>query len=188
MTTKPSRPQAALPAPAGLIERRIYVIRGQKVMLDADLADLYQVSTKALNQAVKRNLNRFPDDFMFRLASEELNRSQSVTGYRKHRDPRYLPYAFTELGVAMLSSVLNSDRAVQMNIVIMRAFVKLRELLATHKDLARKIEKMEATQKEHATLFSIVIQDIQSLAKNVKKEFKRLEAPRRRKAPPIGFV
>jgi hypothetical protein len=116
-------------------------------MLDSDLAKLYEVSTKAFNQAVKRNRNRFPEDFMFRLASEELNRSQFVTGSQKHRDPRYPPYAFTEHGVAMLSSVLGSDRAIQMNILIIRAFLKLRELLATHKDLARKMEHLETTPK-----------------------------------------
>ena len=121
-----------LPVPEELIERRIYLIRGQKVMLDSDLAGLYQVQTKKLNQAVKRNLDRFPGDFMFRLTAEEttaLNRSQSVTGSQKHRDPRLLPYAFTEHGVAMLSSVLNSRRAVQMNIFIIRVFMKLREVL-----------------------------------------------------------
>jgi hypothetical protein len=142
-------------------------------MLDADLAELYQVPTKRLNEQVKRNLGRFPEDFMFRLTAEEaeiLNRSQIATGSQKHRDPRLLPYAFTELGVAMLSSVLNSDRAVQMNILIMRAFVKLREVLATHKDLARKIEQLEAsqrqqarTQAEHSSILVAVVQDIQRL-------------------------
>jgi len=124
---------------------------------------------------------------MFRLSRQELNRSQFVTGSQKHRDPRNIPYAFTELGVAMLSSVLSSNRAVQMNILIMRAFVKLREVLATHKELSSKIEQMAATQKDHAALFSIVIEDIQNLAKNVKKELETLKAPRRRR-PRIGFV
>jgi hypothetical protein len=103
---------------------------------------------------------------MFRLTSEEqetLNRSQIVTGSQKHRDPRYPPYAFTELGVAMLSSVLNSQRAIQMNIVIMRAFVRMRELLASHKTLADKIEKMERTQKQHGSILVAVVQDIQKL-------------------------
>src|SRR5713101_363960 len=104
----PTTPAVNLPIPLELIERRIYVIRGQKVMLDSDLAELYRVPTKAFNQAVKRNHDRFPEDFMFRLSSDELNRSQFVTGSQKHRDPRNLPYAFTELGVAMLSSVLSS--------------------------------------------------------------------------------
>jgi hypothetical protein len=109
-------PARELPAPVELIERKIYLIRGQKVMLDSDLAELYQAPTKTLNQAVKRNPDRFPDDFMFRLTDEEAeasNRSQTVTGSQKHRDPRLLPYAFTEHGVAMLSSVLHSTRAVQ---------------------------------------------------------------------------
>ena len=182
-----STPSASLSVPLELIERRIYVIRGLKVMLDADLAALYRVSTKAFNQAVKRNLDRFPRDFMFRLSAEESNRSQTVTGTQKHRDPRYLPYAFTEHGVAMLSSVLNSDQAIQMNIVIIRAFVKLREVLASHKDLARQIERLSANQKDHAALFTIVIRDIENLAKGVKKEFKKLESPRRRKTR-IGFL
>jgi len=115
------------------IERRIYLIRDQKVMLDSDLAGLYQVPTKALNQAVKRNLTRFPADFMFQLTTRELEnwRSQIVTTNPAAKMAlRRPPYAFTEHGVAMLSSVLNSERAVQVNIVIMRAFIKLREMLA----------------------------------------------------------
>ena len=112
------------------IEKTIYLIRGEKVMLDRDLAELYQVQTKALNQAVRRNSDRFPADFMFQLSEEEvaeLNRSQFVTGSEKHRDPRFRPYAFTEQGVAMLSSVLRSKCAITVNIEIMRAFVKLRQ-------------------------------------------------------------
>jgi len=107
---------------------------------------LYDVPTKALNQAVKRNLRRFPADFMFQLTWEEvetLNRSQFVTGSQKHRDPRYPPYAFTEHGVAMLSSVLNSERAIEVNILIMRAFGRLREMVASHKDLAGKLDALE---------------------------------------------
>lgn len=125
--------------PLERIASSILVVRGEKVMLDADLAMLYDVPTKALNQAVKRNLKRFPADFMFQLTREEvetLNRSQFVTGSQKHRDPRYPPYAFTEHGVAMLSSVLNSERAIEVNILIMRAFGRLREMVASHKDLA----------------------------------------------------
>ncbi len=177
------------PVPVGLIERRIYLIRGQKVMLDSDLAELYQASTKALNQAVKRNLDRFPEDFMFRLNKEELEnwRSQFVTSNpAAGMALRRPPYAFTELGVAMLSSVLKSQRAIQVNIVIMRAFVRLRELLATDKDLAHKIEQLETTQKDHAVMLSLLVKDIQTLAKNVNKEFRKLNAPRRRK-PRIGF-
>jgi hypothetical protein len=182
-------PAEQLPVPVELIERRIYLIRGQKVMLDSDLAELYQAPTKALNQAVRRNLDRFPGDFMFRLTAEEaetLNRSRIVTGSQKHRDPRVLPYAFTEHGVAMLSSVLKSRRAVQMNIVIIRAFVKLRQILASHTALARRIEKLEATQKDHNAILSIVVNDIETLSKNMKKGFDGLQNPRRRR-PRIGF-
>jgi hypothetical protein len=144
-------PADRLPVPVRLIERRIYVIRGQKVMLDSDLADLYQVETRGLNQAVRRNPGRFPEDFMFQLTEEELEnwRSQIViSNPGATMGLRRPPYAFTELGVAMLSSVLNSDRAVKMNILIMRAFVRLREVLATHEELARKVEKLEAGQRD----------------------------------------
>jgi hypothetical protein len=130
--------------PAERIERRILLIRGQKVMLDADLAELYEVETKALNQSVRRNIERFPEDFMFRLTAEEAAnlRSQIVTS-SLWGGSRYRPLAFTEQGVAMLSSVLRSPRAVQVNIAIMRAFVKLREILASHRDLAHRLEEME---------------------------------------------
>ena len=155
-----------LPVPVEMIERRIYLIRGQKVMLDSDLAELYQVPTKALNQAVRRNLDRFPDDFMFQLSKDELEnwRSQIVTSNpAAQMGLRRPPYAFTELGVAMLSSVLSSKRAIQMNIVIMRAFVRMRELLVSHKALAEKIEKIERTQKQHGSILIAVVQDIQKL-------------------------
>ena len=179
-----------LPAPVDLIERRIYAIRGQKAMLDSDLAELYEAPTKALNQAVSRNPDRFPADFMFRLTAEEaegLNRSQTVTGSGKHRDPRLLPYAFTEHGVARLSSVLRSKRAVQMNIVIIRAFMKLRQILASHTVLARRIEKVEASQKDQSAILSILAGDLEALSKSVAKEFKKLKAPPRRRTPQIGF-
>jgi hypothetical protein len=131
------------------IETRIFMLRGQKVMIDSDLAGLYRVPTKVFNQAVKRNLKRFPKDFMFRLTikESEILKSQFVTSTWGGR--RNLPYAFTEQGVAMLSSVLNSERAVQVNIAIMRAFVKLREILTTHRDLADKIEDLEKKYRQH---------------------------------------
>jgi hypothetical protein len=149
--------------PVEAIERRIYLIRGEKVMLDADLADLYGVSTKAFNQAVKRNPDRFPADFMFQLNKDEAGnlRSQTVTSSWGGR--RYLPYVFTEHGVSMLSSVLNSDRAVQVNIAIMRAFVKLREIMATHKDLAHKIEALERKYAKHDQQIQIVFDAIKRL-------------------------
>ena len=132
--------------PVEHIERRIFLIRSQKVMLDSDLAQLYHVPTKALNQAVRRSPDRFPVDFMFQRTEMESTamRSQFVTSNARRGGRRYHPLAFTEPGVAMLSSVLNSPRAVRMNIVIVRAFVRLREVLSTHKDLARKLEQMEA--------------------------------------------
>ena len=171
-------PAERLPISIGLIERRIYVIRGQKVMLDADLADLYRVETRALVQAVKRNLGRFPRDFMFRLTPKENHvlRSQIVISKNSRGGRRYAPYAFTEHGVAMLSAVLTSQRAVQMSILIVRAFVKIRELLASHKELSARVEKLEREQKEHASIITILADEI--------SEMRRLPEPSRRR---IGF-
>jgi phage regulator Rha-like protein len=137
----------------------IHFIRGEKVMLDRDLAELYGVETKVLKQAVRRNIKRFPEDFMFELTYKEESflRSQSVTLEGKGKHSKYLSMAFTEQGVAMLSSVLKSDRAIQVNIQIMRTFTKLREMLADHKDLQKKIEAMEAKYDEQ---FSIVFEVI----------------------------
>jgi hypothetical protein len=146
-----------------LVEQAIVLLRGHRVMLDANLASLYGVETKALNQAVRRNLKRFPADFMFRLTSEEARalRSQFVileAGGGHHR--RYLPYAFTEQGVAMLSSVLRSPRAVQVNIEIMRAFVRLRSLLQGNAELARKLAALE---KKYDAQFRVVFDAIREL-------------------------
>jgi len=145
-------------------------------MLDSDLAELYHAPTKVLNQAIKRNRARFPDDFMFQLSLKEAEamRSQIVTASR--RNIRSRPYVFTEHGVAMLSAVLHSQRAVQMSILIVRAFVKMRELLASHKDLAVRVEKLEAAQKEHGSIIGILAEEID--------EMKRLPEPAKR---PIGF-
>ena len=177
-----------LPVPVELIERRIYVIRGQKVMLDRDLAGLYEVETFRLNEAVKRNSSRFPADFMFQLTSAE---SQSLTSQfamsNGRGGRRTLPNAFTELGIAMLSTVLHSDRAVQMSIRIIRAFMRLRALMASQVALARRMEKLEATQKDHGDILSVVIKDIATLEKNVVKRFRALAKPRRKPAK-IGFV
>lgn len=145
------------------IEKRILFFRGHKVMLDSDLAALYEVPTKVLNQAVKRNAGRFPSDFMFQLTPSEHAslRSQSVTlesGRGHHR--KYLPHVFTEQGVAMLSSVLSSERAVRVNIEIMRAFVKLRRILSSHRELARKLEELE---KKYDAQFREVFSAIRQL-------------------------
>jgi hypothetical protein len=143
------------------IEKRIFFIRERRVMIDHDLAELYQVSTKAINQAVKRNPGRFPADFVFPLTYQE--RSELVTncdrfGRLKHSSK--LPYAFTEQGVSMLSSVLRSERAVLVNVQIMRVFVRVRELLATHKELARKLEELE---KKYDSQFRVVFDAIRAL-------------------------
>jgi hypothetical protein len=134
-------------------------------MLDWDLATLYEVPTKVFNQAVQRNLDRFPEDFMFRLTEHGLkeNRSQIVTGSQRHRDPKNPPYAFTEHGIAMLSAILRSERAVQVSISIIRAFVKLRELLASTKDLAIRVEQLEVHQKDHRSIIAILAAEIDEL-------------------------
>ena len=127
------------------IERSILLIRSHKVILDSDLAELYGVTTKRLNEQVKRNRARFPDDFMFQftVSETEILRSQIATSKMGRGGRRYLPYAFTEQGVAMLSSVLNSERAIKVNIEIMRTFVRLRRMLASHSELARKLDALE---------------------------------------------
>ena len=166
-----------LPVPVAVIERRIYLIRGQKVMLDSDLAELYRVETRALVQAVKRNLGRFPADFMFRLSTKEASAMRSQIVIASTRNVRYLPYAFTEHGVAMLSAVLKSERAVQMSIVVVRAFIKLRDLLASHKDLAVRVERLENGQKRHTSVINILADEVMAM--------KRLPpVPPKR---PIGF-
>jgi hypothetical protein len=148
--------------PRETIEDKIYMIRGQKVMLDSDLARLYGVPTKRLNEQVRRNKRRFPADFMIELTESELAalRSHFATSKKGSGGRRYRPFAFTEQGVAMLSSVLNSDRAIDVNIEIMRAFVRLREILLAHKDLALKLEELE---KKYDEQFRIVFEVIRQL-------------------------
>jgi hypothetical protein len=146
--------------PAERIERLIYLIRDQKVMLDMDLADLYGVETKRLNEQVKRNIERFPDDFMFQLTKAESVNLKSQIATSRWGGRRTIPFAFTEQGVAMLSSVLNSKRAVQVNIEIMRTFVHLRRLLLSNKDLSRRLNELE---KKYDTQFKIVFDAIRQL-------------------------
>jgi len=159
--------------PAAHIERRILFLRGQKVMLDSDLAFLYGVETKVLNQAVQRNRDRFPDDFMFQLSAEESQlvlRSQIVTSKQGKGGRRYRPYAFTEQGVGMLSGVLNSPRAIHVHIAIIRTFVQLRQMLAANADLSRKLASLE---KKYDTQFRVVfdaIRELMSDAKGPKRE------------------
>ncbi len=165
----------------GQIVQSILWLRGHKVLLDTALAGLYGVPTKVLVQAVKRNIERFPDDFMFQLTAEEatLLRSQTVTlktGRGQHR--KYLPYAFTEQGVAMLSSVLNAPRAIAVNIEIMRAFVRLREWLASNKELASKLEELERKLQDHDQAIVDILNAIRELMTPPDP------APKRR----IGFI
>ncbi|MBI3697495.1 MAG: ORF6N domain-containing protein [Acidobacteria bacterium] len=158
------------------VERRILFLRGHKVLLDVDLAGLYGVPTKQLNQQVRRNLRRFPSDFMFQLTARDVAslRSQFVTSKTGRGGRRYAPLAFTEQGVAMLSSVLNSERAIEVNVFIMRAFVRLREILATHKDLAHTVETLAKTCDAR---FEYLL--------NALHKLQHPRTPRRR---PIGFL
>jgi hypothetical protein len=150
--------------PQHMIESKIYLLRGKKVMLDRDLATLYGVETRTLNQAVRRNINRFPEDFMFQLTTEEMEnwKSQIVISNKEKMGLRKRPYAFTENGVAMLSSVLSSERAVEVNIQIMRTFTRLREMILTHKELAHKFAQLERKIGKHddeiKTIFSAIRQ------------------------------
>ncbi len=170
--------EKAIKIPEERIERIILFVRGQKVIIDADLAVLYDVPTKALNQAVKRNSKRFPADFMFTLNQEEFENLRFHFGTSSQwGGRRYFPYAFTEQGVAMLSSVLHSGRAIEVNIMIMRAFVKLREMIASNKDLARRLDGLE---KKYDTQFKVVFEAIRELMKPPK-----LPVPPKRK---IGFA
>jgi hypothetical protein len=148
------------------IEHHIRVIRGQKVMLGMDLATLYEVPTRVLNQAVRRNLRRFPEEFMFQLTAEEASalRSQTVTlAAGRGRHSKYAPLAFTEYGVVMLSSVLNSDRAIQMNILIIRTFLRLREMIAANKDLAERVGKLEANQRNIGSIIDVLGDEIENM-------------------------
>lgn len=146
-----------------IIENKILIIRGQKVMLDKDLAILYGVETFNLNKAVNRNLTRFPSDFMFQLTRDEFNNLIFQFGISSWGGTRKLPYAFTEQGVAMLSSVLRSERAVQVNIQIMRAFVKLREIISTHKELAQKLKELELKVESHDENITAIFEAINQL-------------------------
>lgn len=167
--------------PDEVIISKIYLIRGQKIMLDRDLAELYGVETRVLNQAVKRNENRFPSDFMFQLNEKELENliSQNVTsswgGHRK------LPFAFTEHGVLMLSNVLKSDSAIKVSIVIIRVFTKMRELLATHKDILQKLEELERKYVDHDEKFMLLFEYIKQFEKAKQEELEQKNRPK------IGF-
>jgi hypothetical protein len=185
MANPTKRPGKKLAAPRP-VESLIHVIRGQKVMLDRDLAELYEVPTRVLNQAVRRNIERFPEDFAFLLSRPELKkwRSQIVTSNSSAKmGLRRPPYAFTQEGVAMLSGVLRSGRAIQMSIDIIRAFIRMRELIASNKDIASRVEKLEHGHDRSASVIEILVEDIDRLAHEV-KEMKALPPVTKRR---IGF-
>jgi hypothetical protein len=156
----------------------IYTIRGMKVMLDSDLAAMYAVETKRVNEAVRRNQHRFPEDFMFRLSLDEWQNLRSQIATSKRGGARYIPYAFTEQGVAMLSSVLNSKRAIAVNIQIMRVFVNIRTIAFQHKNILKKIEQLERKTTEHDS-------DLKDIFSYIGELFER---PTESKKTPIGFV
>jgi hypothetical protein len=167
-------------APVEEFGRTILVLRRQRIILDADLAALYGVPTKALNQAVKRNDERFPEDFMFRLTRPEveaLNRSHIVTGSQKHRDSRFPPYGFTEHGAIMAATILNSPRAVEMSLYVVRAFVRLRAFLASKTALARKLDELERKYRHHDEAITAILSAIRELTNE--------PAPKRRG---VGFT
>jgi ORF6N domain len=167
MATKKTQALSRTPSALQIasIERTIYFMRGQKIIVDADLARLYHVPTFRLNEQVKRNRSRFPKDFMFQLTAAETSalRSQIAMSNSSRGGRRYRPYAFTEPGVAMLSSVLRSGRAVQVNIAIMRAFVKLREILATHRELGQRLKELEGKFQQHDGQIQEVFEAIRAL-------------------------
>lgn len=170
--------------PAERIEKRILLLRGHKVILDNDLAELYEVEIKQLKRQVRRNMDRFPEDFMFELSKQEQESLRSHFGTLKRGEhSKYLSYAFTEQGVAMLSSVLRSKRAVRVNVEIVRAFVRLREVLATHKDLARKLEALE---KKYDSQFRVVFDAIRQLMTPPEPRKQKIGFLVREKAPRYG--
>ncbi|MBE0427399.1 MAG: ORF6N domain-containing protein [Nitrospirae bacterium] len=155
-----------------LIERKILLIRGEKVMLDSDLAELYGVEVKHLKRQVRRNIDRFPADFMIQLVKEEYESLRRHSGTLKRGEhSKYLPYAFTEQGVAMLSSILDSERAVKVNIEIMRAFVRLRQMLASNAELSRKLDALE---KKYDAQFKVVFDAIRELMKPPEKPKRKI--------------
>ena len=166
------------------VESLIHVIRSQKVMLDSDLAHLYDVETKRLNEAVARNPGRFPARFMFQLTQEEANVMRSQIATASKRNVRYRPLAFTEYGVVMLSSVLNSERAIRMGIAVVEAFVRLRELIATNKDIATRVEKLERSHDRTASVIEVLVEDIDRLGRKVER-FKEPSPYSRRR---IGYI
>lgn len=164
--------------PLERIQSRIVVLRGQRVLLDSDLAALFEVPTKRLNEQVKRNLAKFPEDFLFQLTQKEaadliLNRSQNATSSAKHRASKALPYAFTEHGAIQAANVLRSEVAVQMSVQVVRAFVGLRQLVVNHKAIAKKLSELDARIGEHDTQLAAIVEALHRLAEPVPSEKRR---------------
>lgn len=164
-----NKKQDSVSIPPEIIENKIFLIRDQKVMLDRDIAELYGVQTRDLNKAVRRNSDRFPEDFMFQLTTEEFSDLKYHFGTSRWGGTRKLPFAFTEQGVSMLSSVLRSKRAILVNIAIMRAFVKLRQMLVTHEDLRKKLADLERKYEKHDNQIKAVFDAIRELMKEPAK-------------------
>ena len=180
--------------PIGQIEQQILLIRGQRVMLDADLAGLYGTTTKRLNEQVKRNLRRFPEDFMFQLTTKEWadltsqiamsnaqsNRSQIATGSQRHRDPRFTPYAFTEHGALMAANILRSERAIQMSVFVVRAFVRMRQMLIEQRGLVRKLAELEEELTARLDVHETAINEILGQIKRLLSSPPEPEPPKKR--------
>lgn len=175
--------------PDEVVERKIYVVRGQKVMLDRDLANLYGVDTRRLNEQVKRNIDRFPADFMFEMTDAELAEWKSLfaTSNREVMGLRKKPRVFTEHGVLMLSSVLNSKTAVAVNIQIIRVFTRMREMLLTHKDLLLELEKLRNTSKEHGGKIQVIFRYLKQMEKREQDRVMLAEVTKAKPRRPVGF-
>jgi len=183
--------EAVISVAVDAVASRIVTLRGQRVILDADLAALYGVPTKRLNEQVKRNAERFPADFMFRLSVEEtseLNRSQFATGSQKHRDPRFPPLAFTEHGAMMAGFMLNSPHAVEVSIYVVRAFVRLREALTTTKEFAAKLDALEQKTELLSLQHDTFAGNTRAQLKQVFEALRQLMTPPEPAKRPIGFV
>ena len=176
--------------PDEVLARRIFVIREEKVMLDRDLAELYGVETKYLKRQVKRNLSRFPEDFMFELTKEEFDqwRSQNVTSNSTDKmGLRYAPFVFTEQGVAQLSSVLNSQRAIAVNIQIIRLFTRMRKVMVTHKDILLELERLRAASKEHGGKIQMIFRYLKQMEKREQDRVLLAEVAKTKPRQALGF-
>lgn len=167
-----AKKESEIVIPDEIIMNKIYLIRGKNVMLDRDLAELYGVETKVLKQTVRRNIKRFPPDFMFEMTNEELQnwRSQIVTSNADKKGLRHPPFCFTEHGVIMLAGVLNSDRAININVQIVRIFTKMREMLASHKEILHKMEKLEHKLAKHDDQIHLIFEYLKQLEQNKQQE------------------